>query len=104
MLPYECPARRSSRAPSMRITSRKRSDRRGSAEVAACHGQENAGDVGGLVRGQEQNCRRLLVRCSKALHQAAKESLIHDLLVQDLLLFARLVSGDAARLRLRRAA
>src|SRR5690348_16702161 len=58
--------------------------------------------VMGLVRGQEQNCRRPLVRCSKALHQAAKESLIHDLLVTDLLLFARRsgASVDAARRRL----
>src|SRR6202171_2214083 len=58
------------------VPDRKRSDRHRSAEVAACHGQGNAGDVGGLVRGQEQDCRRLLFRGAEAVHQAGGEGLI----------------------------
>src|ERR1700738_207615 len=78
---------------------RKRSDHRHSAEVAACHGQRDAGDVRGFVRGQEEDCRGLLVRRAEALHQAGEEGLIHDLLVPDLLLFGRRsgVARDAPR-------
>src|SRR6267154_2061179 len=91
---------RSSRVPPLRSPGRKQSVRRRSAEVASCHGQGNASDVGGLVRGQEQDCRRLLLRRAEALHQAGGKGLIHDLLVPDLLLIDR--RGGVARYAPRR--
>ena len=45
---------------------RMRSGRRRSAEIAARHGQGHAGDVGGLVGGEEQDRRRLLLRSCRS--------------------------------------
>ena len=89
------------------VSCRMRSGRRWSAEIAARHGQGHAGDVGGIVGGEEQDRRRLLLRRAVSLHQAGGDGLVHDLLVPGLLLLAsagrRCAGCAAAALPCRRA-
>ena len=57
-----------------------------SALIATAHRHDHAGDVGRFVAGQEQNRPGLLIQRAVALHQAAVEGLVDDLLVPGLLL------------------
>src|SRR5690606_40133979 len=66
-----------------------------SAQVATTHRQGDAGDVAGLVGGQEQDRAGLLVDAAVALHQRGIDGLVDDLLVPDSFLLALL--GRVAR-------
>src|SRR5690606_38601113 len=63
-----------------------------SAEVAAAYRQGHAGDVGGLVGGQEEDRADLFVDAPVAFHQAAGDGLVDDLLVPALFLLALLAA------------
>src|SRR5574343_1344428 len=52
-----------------------------SAEVAATDRDDRPGDVGGLVRGQEEDRGDLLVDRAVAVHQAGVDGLVDDALV-----------------------
>src|SRR6266568_1133903 len=70
-----------------------------SAEIATGHWQGDAGDVGGLVRRQEQDRRRLFLRGAVAFLQAGGDRLLHHLPHPHLVLRRGwgAVAGDAAR-------
>src|SRR5215212_2797294 len=64
-----------------------------SAQVAARHGQGDAGYVRSLVRGEEQDRRRLVLGGAVAAHQAGRLGLLHHLAPPALLLLALLGRG-----------